>query len=47
MVFRPGTDEAGLPLDVWIYLRVEPSTLTAGQGGHGLQASGFRPEERL
>jgi hypothetical protein len=30
MLFRAGTDEAGLPLDVWINVRVEPSTLTAG-----------------
>jgi hypothetical protein len=29
MVFRPGVDELGEPLDVWINVRVEPSTLTA------------------
>ena len=29
MVFRPGVDELGGALDVWINVRVEPSTLTA------------------
>ena len=28
MRFRPGTDEAGVPLNVWINLRVEPGLLT-------------------
>ena len=26
--FRPGHDGAGVPLDVWINVRVEPSTLS-------------------
>ena len=29
MQFRPGVDLHGSPLDVWINVRVEPSTLTA------------------
>ena len=29
MLFRPGVDQLGGPLDVWINVRVEPSTLTA------------------
>jgi len=29
IVFRPGTDEIGLPLAVWIHLRVEPSLIAA------------------
>lgn len=29
MQFKPGVDQFGTPLDVWINVRVEPSTLTA------------------
>jgi TonB family protein len=30
MLFKPGTDATGVPLNVWINLRVEPGTLSAG-----------------
>jgi TonB family protein len=32
MRFKPGTDKDGLPLNVWIHVRVEPSSLTVTAG---------------